>query len=156
QKDLRMTKPTLTMRTWRIGRVLVPATTAACLTFSCTADRTSGSDEPTGQSFQAVTGSACLTSVTENTMNTPTIYDGYITFKNTGTTTMTNPTVNITIPAGDGCTSVDAPWHVTSSSGACSFTATGVSVAPNASLRFHYVSDHHNFNSASAVSVTDP
>jgi hypothetical protein len=105
---------------------------------------------------------SCSISVTTNSYDTT--YDGYITYKNTGTGAETNPTVKFTIPSGvnldtTGCVigNQSAPGC---SASTCSQSGTTVtynftgSLAAGASIALYYTTDHASEAVATNITVT--
>jgi hypothetical protein len=106
--------------------------------------------------------------ITQNTYDGPQWW-GTITFKNTGTQSVSNYRVEFDIPAGSHCTAESTavppgatltpltgsnPAHTVSNH--CIFTWTNATpLAPNASKTFNYSTDTQNFTSASSVVASE-
>src|SRR5579871_1391970 len=84
-----------TSRTAVKGTWLVLAVGASVVHAACSDGSPTGED--VNSSASASTAS-CPISVVTNSYDTS--YDGYITYKNTGTVSETNPTVTFTVPSG--------------------------------------------------------
>jgi hypothetical protein len=104
----------------------------------------------------------CSISVTKNSYDTT--YDGYITYKNTGTGAETNPVVKFTIPSGatldhtgcalgnqtaPGCSAVSCSQSGTT----VTYSFTG-SLAAAASIALYYSTDKSSEAAATSITVT--
>ncbi|PTL80827.1 chitosanase [Vitiosangium sp. GDMCC 1.1324] len=137
---------------WVGSRRLAIASVAA--TFVACGTDVSGTEERSGAVEQAL--AACSYTITTNTY-VGSDYWGTITFKNTGASAMTSPTIAFNVPSGVTCDYDETGWKHTQSGVTCTYSRTSsLTVAANASYTFNYSTNSSTSFTATNVQISDP